>query len=421
MSDKKIQHVEIENIGGDLRVRGEADNVSFRVDGDIPRIDHNEETGHMTVSCAGDCVLNIPYEASLNSQNVGGDAKITDFESDVKIGNVGSDLIIRHVRNTTVKTVGGDLVVRDINGDLSIQNVGGDMDCRDIGRHVELNHIGGDLSIRSVGGNCIVNNVSGDLLVVVDFMPELNYHFSTSSSLYINITPESNVTVSVPQGTEFDFSDIEAKINDTGERLEFVFGDGAATVVVHTCEEIRFMEKRGKKKRFFGFDFDFDIPFEFGDFPEPPVPPVPPVAPHFGDIRINDEPLGEFISRTVSDSVKSAAEGWGDWGKNFGERFMEKEKRHAEREQERMERQAERMQHQAERAREQAERLKFKAKRKHRNGRGEHRVHIQHAQSEPTAQTVSDEERMMILNMLEEGKITVEEAENLLSTMEGKS
>ncbi len=414
MSDPKIQQVDILNIGGDLRVRGESGSVSFRVDGDIPRIDHNEETGQIGVSCAGDCVLSVPESADVDCQNVGGDAKITDFESDVSIGNVSGDLIIRHVRNSSVQSAGGDLVIRDVNGDLTVHNVGGDMDCRDLGRNLELHRVGGDLSIRGVGGNCLVHNVQGDLLVVIDFEEGNNYHFNTQQGLYINITPDANVTISVPEHIGFDYSDIEPKINETGDRREFVFGDGSATVVVDNCSEIRFMEKRGKKRRFFGFDFDFDfdLPFEFGDIPEPPEPPIPPEPPHFGDIRINDEPLGDFISRTVSESVKSAAEGWGEWGKNFNERIVQKEMRHAERE-------AEKARRHTERARHQAERMRNQAKRKNRGG--DPNIHFQAKQQEPQAESVSDEERMMILNMLEEGKITVEEAENLLSTMEGKS
>ncbi len=38
----------------------------------------------------------------------------------------------------------------------------------------------------------------------------------------------------------------------------------------------------------------------------------------------------------------------------------------------------------------------------------------------PRSEPVSDEERMMILQMLEQGKVTPEEAEQLLAALEGK-
>jgi hypothetical protein len=39
----------------------------------------------------------------------------------------------------------------------------------------------------------------------------------------------------------------------------------------------------------------------------------------------------------------------------------------------------------------------------------------------PKQEPVSDEERMMILQMLEQGKVTPEEAEQLLAALEGRS
>jgi hypothetical protein len=40
--------------------------------------------------------------------------------------------------------------------------------------------------------------------------------------------------------------------------------------------------------------------------------------------------------------------------------------------------------------------------------------------SVPAQEPVSDEERLMILEMLEQGKISIDEAEQLLSALEGK-
>ena len=87
------------------------------------------------------------------------------------------------------------------------------------------------------------------------------------------------------------------------------------------------------------------------------------------------------------------------------QRATERARKEMERAAERLRRNAER---QAERARKRAERTRFKAG----------SVHVRRPEKEPeTGEPVSDQERMTILNMLAEGKISIEEAESLLEAL----
>jgi hypothetical protein len=61
----------------------------------------------------------------------------------------------------------------------------------------------------------------------------------------------------------------------------------------------------------------------------------------------------------------------------------------------------------------QAERIQRQVERSHR------RANVKPTPA-PAPNSVSEEERLMVLSMLEEGKITVEEAEQILRTMEGE-
>ena len=48
------------------------------------------------------------------------------------------------------------------------------------------------------------------------------------------------------------------------------------------------------------------------------------------------------------------------------------------------------------------------------------RVHVRHLETSPKIDPVSDEERQKVLEMLQENKITVEDAEILLAALEGR-
>ena len=94
--------------------------------------------------------------------------------------------------------------------------------------------------------------------------------------------------------------------------------------------------------------------------------------------------LQKFNVKDTEHRVKRAAE--------RANRHTDRMQRHAERQAKRAERRAEKI-------------LRFKK-----------RQRDQEVQKDP----VSNEERLMILRMVEEGKLTIEEAEKLLSALEGR-
>jgi hypothetical protein len=95
----------------------------------------------------------------------------------------------------------------------------------------------------------------------------------------------------------------------------------------------------------------------------------------------------------------------------------------AERLREKAEKQAERAMRSAERAARRAEQKIDKGKRKRSFtlsfGGGSASRSTRHSRPQPPREPVSDEERLMILRMVEARQISVEEAERLLSALEG--
>src|SRR5690606_37481579 len=110
--------------------------------------------------------------------------------------------------------------------------------------------------------------------------------------------------------------------------------------------------------------------------------PEPPLFRDDWQIRIDDEPLGEFISRQINEAMSNIGS-LGNRGRSEKER-MKREAARAKRHAARMQNQAERIQRQVERA---------------------HRRANVKSSPAPAAKPISEEERLMVLSMLEEGKI----------------
>ncbi len=123
-----------------------------------------------------------------------------------------------------------------------------------------------------------------------------------------------------------------------------------------------------------------------------------------GRVQLNGAIGGETHMENVANvSVNSAARGPGsDFGDQFGERIRRQ------------------IQHATERADRKIKRAQAKMyKAQFDSGRWKYNSGSDAASPAPSGDPVSDEERMAILRMLQEKKITAEEAEKLLAALEG--
>lgn len=426
-SNKKIDHVNLTLVGGDLRLRGEEGDNVFRIQGDIPSVTRSEDGSEVSVQCGGDCDLRIPSTSSVKVATVGGDAKITNIEEGVTIATIGGDLVARHLGDTTITAVGGDLSLRNVSGAANVASVGGDMDCRHVDGDLHLKAVGGDVSVRDINGSVVCNDVGGDMLIDINFEAGHTYEFHADKDIFVNLFPGAEVTFILEKGTQYELDELESyeqeiKVETAEDIVRIIVGGGQdASVTIESEEGTFYMaEKNNRKGRGFRFEFNFGDIMN-GEFsppipPIPPVPPVPPVPPEFGD-------FGEYISQRVNEQVSRVTESLPDFGKKWGKKFSSSDRdrirSEARHEAEQARHEAHRARHEAERARRDAERERREAERNRRDTmRGSQRAG-RHGQPQENAE-LSEKERMMILSMLEEGKITVEEAERLLRTMEGK-
>lgn len=146
--------LKIEAVGGDLRLSGRE---GTQLEAQAP--DHGDLTveskdGAFHLSCRSGCLIFLPRDTRVEAENVGGNARLTDNLEDVLIRQVGGDLALRRVGRASFELVGGDMHVKEITGDLSVDILGGDAVIQDAS---------GSVHLRSVGGDLILNNVQGSL------------------------------------------------------------------------------------------------------------------------------------------------------------------------------------------------------------------------------------------------------------------
>ena len=222
--------VRIELIGGDLRVSGRDEP---RIEVQAPekgRLQVEQDGDEITIKCRSGCLVFMPGYARLDVLQVGGDARITGVENDIFLRTVGGDLSLTRVGNASFELVGGDIRARKVNGNLSIDRVGGD---------AALERVTGDVGLRSVGGDIYLTRHSGAMNVaaggdvVVSFLPlgDSESEISAGGDLSCTLRKGASVSARYQCGGDIHLP-ARAQLDEEEDDRTYIMGAGEASLTL---------------------------------------------------------------------------------------------------------------------------------------------------------------------------------------------
>ncbi|MBV6396038.1 MAG: hypothetical protein HFACDABA_01626 [Anaerolineales bacterium] len=344
---------------GDLRLTGwERDEVSAKTDGDTLELALNGDK--VTISCDDDLILNVPRAAPVQVDRAAGDVVVRTVTGGLSLDAISGDLALREVGAVAIGSLEGDLSLRGGNGPLSAGGISGDVSIRDVQGDVNLPMVESDLYVRGVTGNLNARTQSDAAL-----------YLEPGAGAAINVTAEDDILLHLPSHanaalalTADDAENIDVQIPAamiSGKNpCSVILGDGSAVINLKSEGDILVTSESS----------EWDEVTEFANFGEGWGIP--------GD-------LSEQINRRVQDAARRAQDA------------------------------ARRAQRQAEAATRRVDQKMRQQERRFAFNWGGRRGGF----PAPPAQPVSDEERMAILRMLQEKKISAEDAEKLLAALEG--
>ncbi|MER3545033.1 MAG: hypothetical protein C4311_10670 [Chloroflexota bacterium] len=343
---------------GDLRVLGwERNDIRVEVKGSADDVTAEQQNGRLALSSRSDLVLRVPRAASLTVGAAQGSVRVQAVEGRILMETVQGDLALRSVGAGQVGTVNGDLSAKGISGPLEVNLVQGDALVRDLEGPLRLGRVNGDLSARGLKAGGRAAEVQGDIRLGTLFAAGAEYRFRAQGDLICRIPPEANARLEVRcQGDLRSTVPGLVLVRENGV-MTATLGAGAATVVLEAGGDL--LLRPESERDVFDFkvgDFNVGIEVDVGQIQREAE-------------RIRREALRE--ARRIHREAERAATharhtmyGFGRWGRWFG------------------------------------------------MGMGE---------PPPTAgrggEPVSDEERLMILRMVERGQISAAEAAKLLEAL----
>lgn len=360
ISAGKFPKIRIGAIDGDLSVVGwDAEEILLKADED--ELDLQQNGDEFILSCTDDVSLRVPKEAFLFIERIGGDAALRGVIGNVEIEEIDNDLSIREAGSVAIQAVKANFSLRGAAGNLYIKNAGGDVSIRDVEGSVTLDSVADDLAMRGARGNVVVN-VGEDVVIYLEPKSNGEYSISAGDDILLVLRSNANATLYM-HGDEIavEWPGVESR-GDVTERV-LVLGDGSARVNLNAGGDIRVTNdaEAGNSAEDFG---------------------------NFAGMNFDWSGFGERISRQVEQATLRAARQAEEAARRAG--------RHAER---------------------QARRWKGNVK----VGRWNWDINPKGVPTPPSppSEPVAEEERMAILKMLAEKKITAAQAEQLLNALEG--
>ncbi len=357
--------VQIESIGGDLRISGQKGSKLEAQAPEYGELKVEQDGDLITISARSAVLLNLPASTPLTIERIGGDARLTGLREPLVIESVGGDLGLRRVGQAEIQWVGGDLTVRKMDGDLNVEQVGGDAVIEKVEGVVRCTAIGGDLFLQSVKG-VVDASVGGDASVSVVPQSDTGSRVIAGGDLSCYIPEGASANVRVNVGGEMILVE-PGEFEEAEDGVVFRLGDGQGDVELTAGADLwlrvgeyetRYADDWAADMRSFAKSNAAEMEARVGAIME-------------GAFAFDAERIGEHVRRSVS------------------------------------------------KAREKAEKAR---KRALSNGDLDGKnVRISLGKYGAKSVKVSEEERMTILQMVEQGKINVEEAEKLLSALEGEA
>jgi len=408
----------IDPIRGSLVVKGWED-PQVRVDASESELSLFEKDDIINIGCQGDCEIRVPYSASIKIGTVDGDATIKLIEDELVIGVIHGSLSIRNVADVQIDTIKGDLAARSVSGDFRVRQVNGSVAARQLQGAFYLENCSGDLSLKEIDGE-IQTNINGSAQVRLNLITGQNNFIHASGDVQCTIPEDTDLKLDfysrgnlIKIRTQADSrtihkADLQTTLGSGLMNLSINSG-GAIYLDTHEMDwsemEGSAGEPGGNINQQIARQVEAQIDLQMAEMTRRINEQMVQITEKLGQAGISAEETERIVAEAMRTSETEAA------------RAQEKMRRA----QEKLERKLEANKRRAD----------YKAhiadKRTHRRTWGfdwpttpKPRLAQSPARPRAPIEAVSEEERIMILRMLQQKKITVEEAEVLLSTLEGK-
>ncbi len=181
--------------------------VQIETDLNVQRIRREDEG--LFLMFVDDASLKVPEQARLIVQKATGNARIRKMQGKIDISSVSGNLAVQQAKDVRIDRVSGGCLVQNIEGELEINSVGGSLKGKDCFEGVRADRISAGVELLNVQGEVDVRS-----------MGDIRFGFLTESVEPVRLRASGSISLSLP----FELN-AEMKIKSNALLTELVMGD----------------------------------------------------------------------------------------------------------------------------------------------------------------------------------------------------
>ncbi len=258
---------------GGVQIQG-VDQAEVQCEIDAPQLATlMEDNGHVYITANSSCKLTIPINSSIEIEKGMGSISIHNIQNHIQIERALGNLVLSDVNSAKIEKVGGNFAVRNASGEIALEKVGSSLiadsiqtlHCEKVGGQCYVKNVEGNFSLGKAGGEFLGQGIKG--LTSVDRVGgsftasdiTLNENVRTGGNIHIsNLNISKNIEFHAGGNIDLtfgeDFPGVSLEMNsgayhiriklgkddlDIGDKIyEYQFGEGKHEIDVFAGGEI---------------------------------------------------------------------------------------------------------------------------------------------------------------------------------------
>ena len=375
---------------GDLDIAGGREGeVAIKAYGDDEDLKIEREGESFTISSRARCKIGCPKGSSITVDSVHGGLRVRGVDGPIAVDQALGNTVLKDVGPTTLTTVRGNVRAKMIRGDFRLNQVTGNLTVRGVDGLLVSQDTSGNLTALHLTGG-LNATVSGNATLTTDLSPGCTYSLTANGNTTLKLPTDANAHFQIEAAGSIQHKNISwDEIKQERNKLDGRIGSGQANVTVQAGGKVTLRGQDDSDAFVFQFVMDDD------------------------ELGLEIESMSEELERNIeAHMARMNAHLEAKLSHIDHEAIRRKAEQAAEKTRVKAERAAERARLRADRAQRRWERL------------GARRPTpptppTPSAHRARPADPVTEPERLMVLRMVQEGKISVDEAAQLLQAMEG--
>ncbi|MBL7062603.1 MAG: hypothetical protein ISS49_00160 [Anaerolineae bacterium] len=369
-------HITITECMGDLVVRGaEEQRVTLRLRGGADDATLEQEGETFTLVARAACFLTCPAGTTLTVRTVRGDLKVKGVQGPVAVGAVYGNATLDATGPAALEQVFGNLSAREMVGSLEVQTARGNVWTRGVERLLSLGQVTGNLRAAGLKGGLEAEQVDGNIRLGPPFPPGATYRLNADGNLRVRLPIDASLRLVLRAAGRVRSRVPDLTLEEKNGETQGILGAGEASLEAQVGGNVTLRPLGPEEQVAGGLEA-----YSTADLEELGAVVEMHIAEAMTELETR---LEESLSRVDREVLPRRVE-----------RAVEQARRAAERE--------------AEQARLRAERAERRWRR------------VSGRRPRLGQELVTDEERLQVLRLVEEGKITPEQAADLLAALEGR-